>query len=316
MANRSDAAPAWDGILLVDKPQDFTSHDVVAKLRGILRQRRIGHAGTLDPMATGLLVVLLGSATRASDYASAARKCYRARLKLGVTTDTQDITGTVLERKPVDVTGQQLRETLARFTGEIDQLPPMYSAVQKDGVRLYDLARKGLDVERASRRITVHRLELEQALEEDQFDLLVDCSKGTYVRTLAHDIGTALGCGGCLTALRRVESGGLLVEQALTLQQVEALRDSGELIDHILPTEQVFADLPLVTVTPEGDERCKNGAFLRDRHLASGEMPPEGALCRVRSSEGRFLLVAKSAPLEKGGLALFCQTTFFTKDQL
>jgi tRNA pseudouridine55 synthase len=315
MASRSDA-PNWDGILLVDKPQDFTSHDVIAKLRGILRQRRIGHAGTLDPMATGLLVVLLGSATRASDYASAARKCYRARLKLGVTTDTQDITGTVLERKPVSVTGQQLLDTLRDFTGEIDQLPPMYSAVQKDGVRLYDLARKGVEVERASRPVTIHRLELEQTLEEDQYDLLVDCSKGTYVRTLAHDIGQALGCGGCLTALRRVESGGLTVERALTLQQVEALRDSGELAQHILPTEQVFAALPVVTVTPEGDERCKNGAFLRDRHLSGGTIPPEGTLCRVRASDGRFLLLAKSAPLEKGGLALFCQTTFFQKDQL
>ena len=303
-----------NGIIIIDKPADWTSMDVCAKLRGILKTKKIGHAGTLDPMATGVLPVFVGQATRAVSYAESGRKEYVAGLRLGLVTNTQDTSGETLRESPVTVTADELRAVLPQFTGPIEQIPPMFSAIKIGGKKLYELARKGQEVERKSRAVTIYELEVLAQTAENEYLLRILCSKGTYVRTLAHDIGAALGCGGCLTALRRIESGGLLVEHAVTLEQVEALRDSGELISHILPTEQVFDALPVVTVTPEGDERCKNGAFLRDRHLAAGEMPPEGTLCRVRSSNGKFLLVARSEPLEKGGLALFCQTTFFTKD--
>ncbi|MCL2589172.1 MAG: tRNA pseudouridine(55) synthase TruB, partial [Oscillospiraceae bacterium] len=190
------------GILLVDKPTDWTSHDVVAKLRGLLRERRIGHAGTLDPMATGLLTIFVGRATRAVEFAEAEAKTYITRLRLGVTTDTQDITGRVLSECAADVLQAELEAILPQFLGEIQQIPPMYSAIKIDGQRLYKLARQGVEVARKARPVTIHKIEVLGQVDGD-FELEITCSKGTYIRTLCHDIGAALGCGGTMAALRR-----------------------------------------------------------------------------------------------------------------
>ena len=201
-----------NGILVIDKPQDWTSHDVVAKLRGILHVKRIGHAGTLDPMATGVLPVFVGRATRAVEFAAEREKEYRAGLRLGVVTDTQDVTGTVLETNPISVTREQLEAVLNQFRGPIQQIPPMYSAIKKDGKKLYELARRGQEVERQPRPITIYELELMDQLSPTEFTLRVLCSKGTYVRTLCHDIGQALGCGGTLSSLRRTQSAGFTLD--------------------------------------------------------------------------------------------------------
>lgn len=302
-----------NGILIVDKPQGFTSHDAVAKLRGILRQKKIGHAGTLDPGATGVLVVLLGSATRASDHASGQEKEYLARLRLGLVTDTQDTTGTVLFQRPAEVGEEELKSAVKAFTGEIDQIPPMYSALSVGGKRLYDLARKGVEVPREARRIDISALTLlprREGLLPQEHELRVTCSKGTYVRTLCHDIGAFLGCGGCMAALRRVRSGRFTLDDALTLEQIVALRDAGRLEQYIFPTETVFSDFPSVTLNSAGDARAAHGAFLTQEHLARGMLPPEGGRCRVFGSDGRFRQIGQAGPLDKGGQAIFCKINF------
>ena len=306
-----------NGILIVDKPQGFTSHDVVAKLRGMLRQKKIGHAGTLDPMATGVLVVLLGNATRASDHASGQSKEYVARLRLGLTTDTQDITGATLEEHPVEVGEEALRAVLPAFTGDIQQLPPMYSAISVNGKRLYDLARKGVEVERQSRDIVIEQLELlprEEGLQAHDYDLRALCSKGTYVRTICHDIGAALGCGGCMAALRRTRSGRFTLQDALTFEEIAALLAENALETRVFPTETVFYDLPEVHLNEEGDIRASHGNFFAERHIASGQRPEEGDLCRIYDSTGRFCQIGQTRQLDKGGLAIFCKINFASKE--
>ena len=306
-----------NGILIVDKPQSFTSHDVVAKLRGMLRQKKIGHAGTLDPMATGVLVVLLGNATRASDHASGQSKEYVARLQLGQVTDTQDVTGTVLEEHPVTVGEEELRQILPAFTGDIQQLPPMYSAISVNGKRLYDLARKGVEVERQSRDICIEELELLEPaadLGEHQYDLRAMCSKGTYVRTICHDIGAALGCGGTMAALRRTKSGRFTLEDALTFEEIAALLGSNALESRVFPTDSVFFDLPAVHLNAEGDVRASHGNFFAERHLSGGEIPAEGERCRVYDSQGRFCQIGETRQLDMGGLAIFCKINFGCKE--
>lgn len=209
------------GILLVDKPAGWTSMDVCAHLRGILHEKHVGHTGTLDPNATGLLVVLAGKATKAARFAEADAKEYAARLRLGTATDTQDIWGTVLEQNAQDVTQQQLESALARFRGDILQLPPMYSAIKIRGQKLYQIARRGGDVERERRPITIEKLEV-TGCEGGDWLLDIRCSKGTYVRTLCSDIGAVLGCGGCMSALRRTAAGRFSISQAHTLEQIRA----------------------------------------------------------------------------------------------
>lgn len=246
-----------NGILVIDKPQDWTSHDVVAKLRGILRERRIGHAGTLDPMATGVLPVFVGRATRAVEFASEREKEYIASLRLGTVTDTQDVTGTVLETRPVTVTRDHVEAVLDRFRGEIQQIPPMYSAIKKQGKKLYELARRGVEVEREPRPITIYELELLEQVSETDWNLRVLCSKGTYVRTLCHDIGQALGCGGTLYALRRTRSAGFGLDQAMTLEQVAETEDPASLL---LPVDTCFSQYSALTLTEAEEERkVRNG---------------------------------------------------------
>ena len=240
MSRRNRQPDPFDGILLVDKPTGWTSHDVVAKVRGHFRLNKVGHGGTLDPMATGLLVLLIGRATKISSTIMDGDKTYSATIQLGRTTTTQDIEGEILkESDPSAVTKEQIKNTLIDFTGEIQQLPPMVSAIKKDGVALYKLARKGIEIERETRTVHIHRFDITH-FKNPFTDIVIECSKGTYVRTLAHDLGKALGCGGCLSALRREASGPLHIDQAHTLDDIltetrETLIERTLIPDEILP---------------------------------------------------------------------------------
>ncbi|MGN0985901.1 MAG: tRNA pseudouridine(55) synthase TruB [Candidatus Enterenecus sp.] len=272
-----------NGVLIIDKPQGWTSMDICAKLRGVFHEKRVGHAGTLDPMATGVLAVFLGRATRAVEFAAAGDKEYRAVLRLGLTTDTQDTTGTVLEERPVSVTPEELETVLARFRGDILQVPPMYSALKVEGKKLYELARKGREVERAPRPVTIRALELGERLSDTDFALRVECSKGTYIRTLCHDIGQALGCGGAMAALRRTRCAGYTLEQAVTLEQVEAAENPAALL---APVDSCFAHLPALTLTAAQARCVRNGAAFT--------FPGEGEW-RAYGPDGAFLAVCRGA---------------------
>lgn len=220
MSRRNRQPDPFDGILLLDKPTGWTSHDVVAKVRGHFRLNKVGHGGTLDPMATGLLVLLIGRATKCSPAIMDGDKTYSGTIQLGRTTTTQDIEGEILnESDPSAVTEEQMKNALLAFTGEIQQLPPMVSAIKKDGVALYKLARKGIEIERETRAVHIHRFDITH-FNNPFTDVVIECSKGTYIRTLAHDLGKALGCGGCLSALRRDASGPLHIDQAHTLDDI------------------------------------------------------------------------------------------------
>lgn len=278
-----------NGILIIDKPGDWTSHDVVAKLRGLLHERRIGHAGTLDPMATGVLPVFVGRATRAVEFAAEREKEYLATLRLGTVTDTQDITGTILSTQSITATREAVEEALAGFRGDIQQVPPMYSAIKREGKKLYELARRGQEVERTPRPITIHELELLDQPSPTDFTLRVLCSKGTYVRTLCHDIGQALGCGGTLAALRRTRSAGFSLNEAVTLEQVAQAEDPTALL---LPVDSYFAGHPILLLK-EGaaEKRLRNGSPL--------SLDGRDGTYRVYSSRQEFLALAR---LERGRL--------------
>ena len=247
-----------NGIIVIDKPSGWTSHDVVSKLRGLLRERRIGHGGTLDPMATGVLPVFVGRATRAVEFCESAEKEYLAGMRFGLTTDTQDITGRVLTESGSSVTAGELEAVLPRFTGELEQLPPMYSAVKVGGKKLYELARRGMEAERKPRAVTIRTLELTGWDGKDAL-LRVVCSKGTYVRTLIHDIGEDLGCGAAMSSLRRTRAGSFTLSDARTLEEVEAASQSGTADLLLRPVDSLFAALPRLTVTEEGEKRIRNG---------------------------------------------------------
>ena len=271
-----------NGVIIIDKPQGWTSMDVCAKLRGMFHEKRVGHAGTLDPMATGVLPVFLGRATRAVEYATDGAKEYHAVLRLGTVTDTQDVTGTVLETHPVNLTAADIEAVLPRFRGEIEQIPPMYSAIKVGGQKLYDLARKGREVERKPRPVTIHALELGEQLSETDFRLRVECSKGTYIRTLCHDIGQALGCGATMAELRRTCAAGYTLEQAVTLEQVQAAEDPTVLLAGV---DSCFAHLPALTLTPAQSKCVRNGMAFT--------YPNEGEW-RVYDSDGEFLAVCRT----------------------
>lgn len=234
-----------NGILCVNKPKGFTSFDVVAKLRGILKIKRLGHGGTLDPMATGVLPVFVGNATKACDIMPDQSKSYRAGFRLGETSDTQDVTGKILSSSDMPVSLEELNDVIPLFTGKIMQLPPMYSAVQVGGRRLYDLARQGIEVEREPREIIINKLTLENYDSESrQGTLFIDCSKGTYIRTIISDIGEKLGCGGIMTELERTSSSGFELKDCYTLPQIQAAADEDRLGELIIPIERAFAKLP------------------------------------------------------------------------
>ena len=270
-----------DGIVIVDKPRGWTSQDVTARLRRVFGTRRIGHGGTLDPMATGVLPVFVGRATRAVEFFEHAEKTYETVLRFGITTDTEDMTGTVLTEEKVSFTEEQLQETLAAFRGEILQIPPMYSALKVNGQKLCDLARKGKTVERQPRPITIHELTLVER-GENTLRLRVRCSKGTYIRTLCKDIGEKLGCGGCMESLRRVAAGEYTTREAVPLQ---TLLDTEEPEKYLRGVDTMFRNYPAVTLTANQETRCRNGnAF--SVSLAPGTY-------RAYSQGGEFLMLAK-----------------------
>ena len=270
-----------NGIVIIDKPQGWTSQDVTARLRRVFNTRRIGHGGTLDPMATGVLPVFVGRATRGVEFFEHAEKVYETVLKPGITTDTEDITGTVLTEQTANVTAEQLEAVLPRFRGEILQVPPMYSALKVDGQKLYELARKGKEVERKPRPITIHELTF-LGFCEDGIRLRVHCSKGTYIRTLCKDIGEALGCGGCMAALRRVSAGEYGIGEAVPLQE---LLDTTEPEKYLRTVDTMFRNHPAVTLTANQEKRCRNG------NAFSVNLPED--TYRAYSQSGEFLMLAQ-----------------------
>ena len=298
-----------NGILIIDKPAGWTSQDVVSKLRGVFHEKRVGHGGTLDPMATGVLPIFIGRATRAVPFFEHADKVYEAVLRLGLVTDTQDITGRTLEEHPVDITQGQLEAALAQFRGEIQQIPPMYSAIKVNGQKLYQLARKGREVEREARTVTIYELtpvgsdpliapviadgndaaapQRQEASGDASLRadvrLRVHCSKGTYVRTLCHDIGAALGCGGCMAALRRTRAGRYGIEEAHTLEEILAAPDPEALL---LPVDSLFSDRPALTVNAAAERKLRNGAAVGTLNAVDGEY-------RVYAESGEFLLLGR-----------------------
>lgn len=271
-----------NGILIVDKPEGWTSQDVVSKLRGVFHERRAGHGGTLDPMATGVLPLFFGRATRGVEFFEHADKSYEAKLLLGVTTDTQDITGTVLERNTCSVTEAELEEALSHFTGDLEQIPPMYSAIKIGGKKLYELARKGQEVERKGRKITVFSLELLD-FDGKTASLRIHCSKGTYVRTLCHDIGVFLGCGGCMSALRRIQAGAYTQEQSYTMEQLLSAEHPEEFL---LPVDSLFTAYPTLTLTAAQEKCIRNGAGFTLYGTGEGKY-------RLYSRTGEFLALAE-----------------------
>ena len=271
-----------NGIVIVDKPQGWTSQDVTARLRRVFNTRRIGHGGTLDPMATGVLPVFVGRATRGVEFFEHAEKTYETVLRLGITTDTEDITGTVLSERDAFVTGEMLEAVLPRFRGEILQVPPMYSALKVNGQKLYDLARKGKEVERQPRPITINELTL-LGMDAEGIRLRVRCSKGTYIRTLCKDIGEALGCGGCMAALRRVQAGEYTSAEAVPLQTLLETEDPEQ---YLRPVDSMFRNYPAVTLTPKQETRCRNGN--------SFSVAMENGTYRAYGQDGEFLMLAKT----------------------
>lgn len=275
------------GILIVDKPMDWTSFDVVAKLRGVLGTRKLGHSGTLDPMATGVLPVFCGGASKAVDLQLDHTKAYRAVLKLGARTDTGDVTGTVLETAPVTAGEKELLEVLPQFVGSQMQTPPMYSAVKINGQPLYKMARQGIEVERKARPIEIFSLEYGGSPAENEYELTVRCSKGTYIRVLLEDIAAAMGQKGTMSALRRMAAGVYTEADAHTLEEIQAAKNEGPaaLEALMLPVESVFGSLPLLTVAPKVEQHLYNGC-------PTSRYPAADGRYRVRNEAGQFLGLA------------------------
>lgn len=289
-----------DGIINIYKEKGFTSHDVVAKLRGILRTKKIGHTGTLDPEAEGVLPVCVGTATRLCDMLTDKIKEYRAVVRFGIATDTEDMTGQVIQELPVLVGEQELKDVLPTFLGTYDQIPPMYSAIKIEGKKLYELAREGKVIERKGRPVTIHGIELHSVSTDAEghlveAELTVSCGKGTYIRSLCRDIGEALGTCACMKSLLRTRSGNCFLKDSLKLSEVEHLRNQEILMEHIVTVEQVFAECKALQMKPEWDKLLLNGNHLsindcdivKEKAEVSSEFPEEWY--RAYDSTGRFL---------------------------
>ena len=285
------------GVLIVNKPEGITSHDVVGKIRKLYGTRKVGHTGTLDPLAMGVLVILLGRAAKAAEYLVADRKTYRARLTLGITTDTEDITGKVLTQCNDIPTREQVMTACSKFVGKIKQIPPMYSALKVDGKKLYDLAREGIEVERAARDIEIFRLDCTPTDKENEYELLVECSSGTYIRTLCADIGARLGCGGVMSALHRVKAGGFDIEKSHTLEELEAL-EIGERYALLAPTESLFEDLPAVKLPAFYEKLCRSGCEIYQSKIKTGF--DVGTRVRLHSADGEFFALGEVREYEDG----------------
>ena len=287
-----------NGVINIYKERGFTSHDVVAKLRGILKQKKIGHTGTLDPDAEGVLPVCLGKGTRLCDMLTDHSKVYEAVLLLGQSTDTQDVSGNVLQEAPVDVSEEEVREAIMSFVGPYDQIPPMYSALKVNGQKLCDLARAGKEVERKARPVEIYEIQIEE-IYLPRVRMTVSCSKGTYIRTLCHDIGEKLKCHGCMESLLRTRVGQFLLKDSLTLAQVEAYRDENRITEIVMPVDQVFSDCPALKLTKEAAKLGYNGnPFTSTQALTENDQMVEkssdisldgGKWFRVYDPEGVFI---------------------------
>lgn len=311
----------YHGIINVYKEAGFTSHDVVAKLRGICKQKKIGHTGTLDPDAVGVLPVCLGSGTKLCDMLTGETKEYIAGFQLGIATDTQDISGKILEEKEVCVSAEQVKEMLSHFVGELQQVPPMYSALKVGGKKLYELAREGKEVERKARPITIYELELLKA-EHPEYEIRVVCSKGTYIRTLCHDIGQALSCGAVMTSLVRSRVGEFRLKDAKTLDELQELADQGRLQEAVIPVEEMFHALPAIQVSDGAQKALLNGNQLKRSEVLAKEeagiigkmlqgFPVDQGEYRVYSMDSRFCAIYRY----EGDRRLFTPVKMFLEGQ-
>lgn len=280
----------YNGIINVYKEKGYTSHDVVAKMRGILKMKKIGHTGTLDPDAVGVLPVCMGKGTKLVELITDKDKTYEAVLKLGIATDTQDITGTVIRSSEVNVNFHQIEAAIKGYIGEYLQLPPMYSAIKVDGRRLYELARQGKEIERERRKVIIHDIRiLDYREEEHEITLSVDCGKGTYIRTLLHDIGETLGCGGTMKSLIRTASGNFRIEDALTLSRIEELVRENSLDAHIIPVDDMFLGFNKVQVLPDFHKLIYNGNAFHPDHIGQRTEEITTAQVRVYDSDDNFI---------------------------
>lgn len=277
----------YNGVINIYKEKGFTSHDVVAKMRGILKQKKIGHTGTLDPDAVGVLPVCLGSATRLCDMLTDRDKEYIACMRLGLVTDTQDMSGTVLEEKEVKVTEEEVQKIAAAFIGEYAQIPPMYSAIKVDGKRLYELARQGREIERRPRNVTLYEMEI-LSIRLPEITFRAACSKGTYIRTLCHDIGEKAGCGGVMVSLKRTRSGRFRQDTAITLDELTKLRDEDNIAQVLIPVDAMFEDLAAVHVPEAFIKLVQNGNSFFLHQILERRMFGDGEEVRVYNWEGRF----------------------------
>lgn len=285
------------GVLIVDKPQGLTSHDIVGRIRRAYGTRRVGHTGTLDPLATGVLVVLVGRAAKAAEYLVADSKKYIAGLRLGITTDTEDVTGEIASRCDDIPSEERVREACASFVGKIKQVPPMYSALKVGGKKLYELAREGIKVDREARDIEIFTLEVERGESASDYVLSVECSSGTYIRTLCSDIGAALGCGGAMSSLRRVRAGGFGIEVSHTLEDIEAL-DVADRLALLAPVETLFEDLPRVTLPAFYERLCRSGCEIYQSKIRTDI--PLGERVRICTQSGRFFALGEVREYNEG----------------
>lgn len=285
------------GVLIVDKHAGVTSHDIVGTVRRLYHTRSVGHTGTLDPLATGVLVVLVGRAVKASEYLMSERKSYRAALRLGTVTDTGDITGTVLRQSDRIPTTEEMLAVLPRFRGDVSQIPPMYSALKVNGQKLVDLARRGITVEREERQIRIYRLEAAPTQMPTEYTLDVECSGGTYIRTLCEDIGEALGCGGTMAALCRTETCGFSIAQAYTVDRLSAMSDE-ERLACLLPTEELFRDLPRVVLQDFHEHLLRNGCAVLEKKL--GVSCAVGTRVRLCRRDGNFFALGEAIDAPEG----------------
>ena len=281
----------YNGLINVYKEPGFTSLDAVAVLRGILKQKKIGHTGTLDPAAEGVLMVCLGNATKLCSFLEDKDKEYECKMLLGTTTDTEDTTGKVLTEKNVDCSDEEIIKAINSFAGDIKQVPPMYSALKKDGKKLYELARAGIEIEREARDIKIYSIEIKE-IAVPYVTFTVKCSKGTYIRSLCRDIGEKLGCGGCMEHLKRTAVSFFEEKDSLRLSQIEELAKEGKIDDFILKTEEVFKDLDSLNVLPESKRIIDNGnPLLIDNVKELSAEPEDGKMYRVYNAEGDFCAV-------------------------
>lgn len=295
-----------NGIIIINKPKSFTSFDVVAVMRKLLKEKKVGHTGTLDPIATGVLPILIGRATKLQSFISDSNKEYIAKFQLGITTDTLDITGKVLSSSKSNVKRSEFERILDEFRGEINQIPPMFSAVQKNGVRLYSLARKGIEVSRDARKVIVNELKLlnfDENLQQGAF--MVNCSKGTYVRTLCDDIGKKLACGAVLTDLQRTKACNFDIKDSITLEEAKNFAENNTLVDHILPSDTALENFNKISISSLQTTRFKNGGSLSLDRISTKIELKNSEIVRIYSNDAHFIGLGK-VNLEKNEIAVEC----------